>query len=104
MKMSGELTFLTRKILHDRTYSGADRRRDRQLEDRGQDEDCALCGDGGENIPEALDDYRQDPKLYEKICHGIWIRYPTALTDSLQLDFSLESRMRTHRSMTATLM
>ena len=25
-----------------------------QLEDRGQDEDCTLCGDGGENIPEGI--------------------------------------------------
>ena len=37
----------------------------------------------------------------KRICHGIWNRYLIAHTVSLLPDFSLESRMRQHRSMTA---
>ena len=49
----------------------------------------------------AIDDYQKDPKLYERICHGIWSRSQTVRTVSLLPDFSMENRMRIHRSMTA---
>ena len=50
----------------------------------------------------AIDDYKVSPELYKRICHGIWIRYPTVPTASLQPDFSLESLQMKLRFTTIT--
>lgn len=50
----------------------------------------------------AIDDYCEDPALYEKIWTGTAVRYQTVLTVSLPLVSFTGNRMRILRSMTAT--
>ena len=87
-----------------RTYSRIDRRRIDSLKIEGRMKTALYVATMARTYRKALDDYRKEPELYEKICHGIWIKYPTARTASCRLDSSLVSRMKIPRSMTATLM